>query len=175
MSVPWRLGQWQRQFFCELLRDDQTLVTESGERSRCTSELQHQRFGAQPLQARARAMQRGRVFGELQSERHRQRMLQPCARDGSGLTVLCRLFCEAGDSAVKIVQQRIDTVAQLQHGSGIDDVLTGRAPMNIARRFGIGLRDIGSEHLDQRDGEVAGLRRGIRKGCDLELSGLASL
>ena len=95
-------------------------------------------------------------------------MLQPCAGDDRGMAVLKRQSGEAGNGAIDIAKQRVDAGAQAEHGAGIDDVLAGRAPMDIARRPGIHLGDIGRQRLDERDGEVAGSRRGVGQACEVE-------
>ena len=60
-------------------RNCQPLVAKRRERAGRAAELQRQRFAAQPLQPLSRAVQRCGIFGELQPERHRQRVLQPGA------------------------------------------------------------------------------------------------
>jgi len=90
-------------------------------------------------------MQGRGIFGELEPERHRQRMLQPGSRYHCSVTMLPRQFGKARDGAVEIPEQRIDRRAQGQHNSGIDHVLAGGAPMHIARGFRVGLGDFRRE------------------------------
>ena len=75
VGVPWRIRQRQFEFLGELFGHGQSLVAERGQRSRGATELQRQRVAAQVLQPLPRAMQRCRIFGELQPKGHRQRML----------------------------------------------------------------------------------------------------
>ena len=88
-------------------------------------------------------MQRRGIFGELEPERHRQRMLQPGAGDDRGVAMLSRQFRKAGHGAIDVAEQCFDRRTQGQHRGGIDDVLAGRAPMHIARGVGVGLGDVG--------------------------------
>ena len=148
--------------------DRQSVVAERGERAGRAAELQRQRLAAQSLQPRARAMQRRGIFGELEPERHRQRMLQPGAGDHGGVAMLTRQFGKARDGAIDVGEQRIDAGAQGQHGGGIDHVLAGGAPMHIARGVGVGLGDVGGQRLDERDREIAGPRRGLGQRGEVE-------
>ena len=75
---------------------------------------------------------------------------------------------KARDGAVEVGQQRVDGGAQGQHCGGIDHVLAGGAPMHIARGIGVGLGDRGGQRLDQRDREIAGPRRGLGQGGQIE-------
>ena len=145
-----------------------SLVAEGRERAGRAAELQRQRLAAQALQPQLRAVQRRGIFRELQPERHRQRMLQPGAGDHRGMAVLTRQCGKARDRAASVGEQRVDAGAQAEHGAGVDDVLAGRAPMHIARGLGIRLGDVGRQRLDQRDGEIAGPRRGVGQGGQVE-------
>ena len=95
-------------------------------------------------------------------------MLQPGAGDDRGMAVLTRQSGKARDGAVDVGEQRVDAGAKPEHGAGIDDVLAGRAPMDITRRLGIRLGDIGRQRLDERDGEVAGPGRGVGQRGEVE-------
>ena len=123
---------------------------------------------AHALQPQLRAVQRRGIFGELQPERHRQRMLQPGAGDDRGIAVLTRQPGKARDRAVDVGEQRIDAGAKPEHGAGIDHVLAGRAPMHITRGFRVHLGDVGRQRLDERDGEVAGPGRGLSQRGEVE-------
>ena len=100
--------------------------------------------------------ERRRIARELEPERHRQRVLQPGARDRGGAAVAPGERGEGLDGAVEIGDERVDRGAQFEHQRGVDDVLAGRAPVHVARGLGIGLGDLGGERLDQRDRDVAG-------------------
>ncbi len=113
-------------------------------------------------------MQGGGIFGELQPERHRQRMLQPGAGDHRRVAMLARQFGKARDGAAGIGEQRVDAGAQAEHGGGVDHVLAGRAPMHVARGVGIHLGDIGGQRLDEGDREIAGPGRGLGQGGEVE-------
>ena len=168
VGVPGRIGQRQIEFARKPFRDRQSLVAERRERAGRAAELQRQRFAAQPLQPFSRAVQRRGIFGELQPERHRQRVLQPGAGHHRRIAMLSRQCRKTRDGAAGVGEQRIDAGAQAEHGAGIDDVLAGRAPMDIARGISVGLRDMGGQRLDEGDREVAGSRRGVSQGCEVE-------
>ena len=168
VGVPGRVGQRQLELLRQSFRDLQSLVAEGGERAGGAAELQRQRLAAQALQPQLRAVQRRGIFGELQSERHRQRMLQPGAGDHRGIAVLTRQSGKARDGAIDVGEQRVDAGAKAEHGAGIDHVLAGRAPMHITRRLGIHPGDIGRQRLDERDGEVAGPGGGVSQGSEVE-------
>ncbi len=95
-------------------------------------------------------------------------MLQPGAGHHRGMPVLTRQSGKARDGAIDVGEQRVDAGAKPEHGAGIDDVLAGRAPMDIARRLGIRLRHVGRQRLDQRDGEVAGPGRSLGQRGEVE-------
>ncbi len=95
-------------------------------------------------------------------------MLQPGAGDYRGMAVSTRQSGKACDRAADVGEQRVDAGAKAEHGAGIDDVLTGRAPMDITRRLGIHLGDIGRQRLDQRDGEVTGAGGGVGQRDEVE-------
>ena len=137
--------------------------------------MQRQRLAADSLQAHLRAVQGRGVFGKLEAERHRQRMLQPGARHHDGRSMLARQFCKARDGAVDVAKQGIDARAQAQHPCGIDHVLAGRAPMHIARGLRVGFRDMGGQRFDQGNGEVARTRRGLGQASEIEGFGPAGL
>ena len=168
VGVPGRIGQGQLEHLGQLFRDLPSLVAEGGERTGRTAELQRQRLAAHALQPQFRAVQRGGIFGELQPERHRQRVLQPGAGDHRGVAVLTRQAGKAGDRAIDVGEQRVDAGAEAEHGAGIDHVLAGRAPMHIARRRGIRLGDIGRQRLDEGDGKIAGPGRGVGQRGEVE-------
>jgi hypothetical protein len=173
MGVPGRVRQWQLKLLRQPFRDQQSLVAERGEGTGGAAELQHHGFTAQPLQSHARAVQGGGIFGELETERHRQRMLQPGACHDWGVAMLPREGGKARNGAAGIRQQRIDARAQSQHGGGIDHVLAGGAPMHIARSLTICLGDVSGQRLDEGDREIAGTRRGLCQSDKVERAGVA--
>ena len=156
VAVPGRLRQRQIEQGSEPLGDIETLVVERGERADGTAELQHQRLLAQAPQPLARARQRRGVTGQLESEWHRQGMLQPGSPDRGGPAMAAGERGEALDGVVEIDDQRIDRRAQVEHERSVDDVLATGAPVHPAGRGRVGLGDLGAERLDQRDRDIAG-------------------
>ena len=82
---------------------------------------------------------------------------------------------EPCDGAVEVGDQGIDRRAQLEHERAVDDVLAGGAPMDVARRCRIGLGDLGGERIDQRDGDIAGGRRGLAQRREVVAVGAGGL
>jgi hypothetical protein len=62
-------------------------------------------------------------------------------------------------------------IAQLQNQAGVHRVLAGGAPMHEARGLGIVGRHQRRQPLDDRDGGVAGRRRGCGQLADIEQLG----
>jgi hypothetical protein len=158
VGVPGCLGQRQLEFLRQPFRNLQSLGPEGGERAGGAAELQCQRLAAQPLQPPLRAMQRRGIFGQLQAERHRQRVLQPGAGDNGRVAMLARQFGKTCDRAAGVSEQRVDAGAEAEHGAGIDHVLAGRPPMDIARGVGIIFGDVRGQCFDEGNREIAGPR-----------------
>ena len=173
MGVPGRIGQRQIKLLREFLGDAQPVVAECGQRARRAAELQCQRLAAQSSQSGARTVQGGSIFGQLQPERHRQGMLQPRPAHHGRVTMFQRQPGKTGDGAIDVGNQRVDAGAQHQHGSGIDHVLAGGAPMHITRGLGVGLGNGSRQRLDQRDRKIAGFCRSFRQRGQIERPGAA--
>ncbi len=137
VAVPGRVRQRQVEHRREPLGDRDAAIAERGERAGGAAELQRQRLPAQPPQPFARAPERRRIARELEPERHRHRVLHPGARDRRGAAVLADQVRECVDGAVEIGDQRVDDGAQLEHQRGVDDVLAGRAPVDVGGGIGI--------------------------------------
>ena len=79
--MPWCVRRRQIEQGRQPLGHREATFAERSQRTGGAAELQRQRLPAQPAQPLAGARQRSRVTRELQSERHRQGMLQQaCAR-----------------------------------------------------------------------------------------------
>ena len=73
------------------------------------------------------------------------------------------LFRQRSERAGDAIQLRINFVQrrfQLQNEAGIDGILARRTPMHVARRVRIIFRHQSGELLYERNGEIAGARRG---------------
>ena len=81
--------------------------------------------------------------------------------------MLARKIGESADDGVELLQQRRQRLAELQHHRGVDDVLAGGAPVDVARGLGVALGDLVGQRLDHRHGE----RRGAARRLD-ELRGI---
>ena len=151
MAVPGRVGQRQVEQRGEPLVDVEAALAERRERAGGAAELHDQRLAAQPLAAaRARGRAR-RIAGELEPERHRQRVLQAGARHrrrcGDGVRRASRRPSIARSRSASSASMR---GAQFEHQRGVDHVLRARAPMHERGRVGVGLGDLGGERVDQR-------------------------
>ena len=120
-------------------------------------------------------MQCSRIFRQLQSEWHRQRMLQPCACDHRRLAVLDRQPNESGNGAVEIRDQGVDGSPQAQHRGGVDHVLAGRAPVHIPRGGRVGTGDLRGQHLHQRNRKISRLYRSLGKCWTVERLGMTGV
>ena len=80
---------------------------------------------------------------------------------------------KARNGAVEIGRERIDGGAQIEHERGVDDVLAGGAPVDVARRLLVDLVDLRGQSLDQRDRDVAGIDRGLAEGGEVIVVGPA--
>ena len=155
VGVPRRVGHGEIELRGQPLGDVEAFFLERGQRAGGAAELQHQGFLAQPPQPVARARQRRGVARELEAERNRQRLLEQGARHGHVAAMAAGECRERLGGAVEILEQRVDHSAQLEHHRGVDDVLAGRAPMNVSGGLLAALADFGGQRVDQRNGEVA--------------------
>ncbi len=129
------------------------------------AELQAQHTGACLGQALAMAFDGVQRLGQLQAQRDRQGLLHPAAAGHDGVAMQA---CLPGQGRGQRLQARVDLLeggAQLQQRGAVDDVLAGRAPMDVARGFGVFAGDGGGQLLDQGNGQIAGQGR-----CFLEAS-----
>ena len=173
MAVPRRFRQGKVKQGGEPVRHVEPAIVERRKRAGGTAKLQHQGFPAHPPQPFARAAERGRVAGNLQAERHRQRVLQPSPGDSRLPPVAAGELGETVDGALDIGHQRIDNGAQFEHQRGVDDVLAGRAPMHVAGGIGIDLGDFVGQRFHQRYRHVAGLHRLFGERREIVAVGLA--
>ena len=156
VRMPGRVGNGEIELGCEPLGDVEALFLQCRKRAAGAAELQHQGFLAQPPQPLARARQRRGVARQLEAERHRQRLPQQRARHRHVAAVLASQRGERLGGAIEVLEQRVDRRAQLKHHRGVDDVLAGGAPMDVAGGLLAALADFGGQGVDQRDGEIAG-------------------
>ena len=77
--------------------------------------------------------------------------------------------------AVEILEQRVDHCAQLEHHGGVNDVLAGRAPVDVAGCLLAALADLGDQRVNQRGCEVARDDGAFRQRCEVVVPGLAGL
>ena len=161
-------GSGRFEFLRQRFRHRQSLVAEGGERAGGAAELQRQRLAAQPPQASARAVQGGRIFRQLQPERHRQRVLQPGARHHRGVAMLPGQSGKARHRPVEIAVKRVDPGAEHRASWRCRSRPGWWRPNARSARPRVRLGDISRQRLDQRDRQIAGSRRGLRQRGEVE-------
>ena len=106
------------------------------------------------------ALDRAERGGELLPERHRQRLLQPRAARQRRALVRQRLGGERVGKPRQIDVDQRERLAQLQHQSGVERVLAGRAPMDVTLRIATVRSDRPGQRGNERNRQVAGASRG---------------
>ncbi len=96
--------------------------------------------------------------GSLEPEGDGHRLLHPGPPDHRRLDMHARVAGGGGRGAIELGRDRRYGFPELEHETGIDDVLAGSADMDEARGIRIGLPDLVRHRPDQRDRQVAGLR-----------------
>jgi hypothetical protein len=77
------------------------------------------------------------------------------------------------DNCFELSVKRAGCGTQLQHQAGVEGVLAGGAIVDVTRRVGRSASDAGGELFDERDGEIAGCRHGLREGWQINEFGAA--
>ena len=112
MGVPGRFGQRQLELARQRFATRQAPCRRARRACRRRRRIAAPASRAQSRQPQLRAMQRRGIFRELQPERHRQRVLQPGARDDRGVAMVPRERGKALDGAIEVGEQRVDAGAQ---------------------------------------------------------------
>jgi hypothetical protein len=100
-------------------------------------------------------------------------MLQPSTRNRWRVAMAIGECREARDGALKIGKEKIDSGTKVEHQRGVDNILTGRTAVDIARSVGVVFGDRGGQCLDERNEHVARGGRGIGDGAAIESFGTA--
>ena len=131
-DVPGDRRRLQAELLGERLHHADAVRAERGERADRAAELHHGDLAAEPGEARGVALQGVEPQRALEAEGDRQRMLGMGAPGHRGVPVAARQIREGRPGAVQILPDQLEPVAQLQHEPGVDDVLGGGAPMDVA-------------------------------------------
>ncbi len=162
-GMPGQRGQRQLQSARQGLRHFQATLLQRGQGAGRAAELQHQGIAPQGVQALLRTLQGVQPTGDLEPEGDRHGLLQQGASGQAGVALAFGQHRQIGAQGVQTRQQQIKRGAQLQHRAGIDDVLAGGAPVHPARGGIVVRGHLRGQRLDQRNGGIAGQRRGLRQ------------
>ena len=124
--------------------------------ARGAAELVELGFREARFEAARGAAEIGGPTSDLLAERERRRRLQERAAERRRLAMLARERSKGGDDAIELLHDGRQRFAELQHHGGVDHVLAGGAPMDVARRLGVALGDLVGERLHHRHGERGG-------------------
>ena len=174
LRVPRRDGNRERQLRGERRLHRDALRAERRERGRGAAELQHDRTLARRSEPRAMTIDRRERRRELQAERNRQRLLKPCATGENRRAMHARLPRQRVGKTRGALVDQLERVTQLEHETGVDDVLAGRAPVHVAPRGRMRRRDARRELRDQRNREIARIARRGRHPREIEIVGAAA-
>ena len=142
----------QAELFGERLHHADTVGAERGERAHRTTELHHRDLAAEPGEAGGMTLQRGEPERALEAEGDRQCVLGVGAPGHRGVPVAARQSLERRLDAPQILPDQLETVAQLQHERGVDDVLGGGPPVHVAAGIA---RARMAQSLDERHDGIA--------------------
>ena len=134
-------------------------LRERGEGAGRAAQLQRQQPRPQRGEPFAIATQRGQHAGELQPERHREALLQPCSPGHDRCPVQIDLDRQRGIETREIAFEESERIAQLQDERRVEDVLAGRTPVHVAARAGTRFADFFRERGDERNREIARIAR----------------
>src|SRR4051795_6408123 len=114
MRMPRHVRRGKRQATGEILLDEETLVVQRGKRTDSTAELHDECAFARDLDSLQVAIERADNPGELQSQRDRQRLLQPGAPREDRRRMRTRALCEQIGKPDDITRNERQRVAQLE-------------------------------------------------------------
>ena len=106
------------------------------------------------VQPTAGAMESVGPAGGFEPERDRGCLLEPRPTGHGGISVSMGLFSSGSGGPMQVMHHSGDRAAKLKHECGVENVLAGRAPMDIASRVWIASRDGGGEMANQGNHDV---------------------
>ncbi len=99
--------------------------------------------------------------GQFETERHRQRLLQPGAAGHHRVAMTSCLRAQRVGKSRDVGVDQVERIVQLQHQRRIQHILAGRTPVHVAPRVaGVGRHRM-RQRGDHRYGEVAGIARSV--------------
>lgn len=157
-GVPRYGGQRKIEIFRERGGYGGAARIESGQSADGAAKLKHERAAARGTKARGVAIESVKPAGSFEAESDGRGLLQPGASGEQGAGVGFGNFCNGGSEAREIAIEKIERIAKLEDRGGIERVLAGGAPMNETGGGRVMGGNQSGERVDERDGEVAGLR-----------------
>ena len=154
LRVPGQLRFPQIEDARQLSRDRATSRSQRRQRAHRTPELKHQRplgCGTDTIPIPA---QRGERARQLQAKCRRGPRLQPRPAQKQGVPMRPHLNYQGAVQVLDRLIEQLYAFAHLKHQRRIENVLTGRAQMNGARRALTSALHLGSQLPDKRDGDI---------------------
>ena len=146
-------GGPEAEVFGHGLHDLQATPPHRRQRADRGAELHDQQARPDLVEALAVAGQRRQPVGGLQPEGRGQGLLRTGSRRHHRIRVAAGGVGEFSDNFAKTAGHMVAQPGEPQHQAGINDVLAGRAPMDVGRRLAA---DMGAKLVDEGDGGNAG-------------------
>ena len=154
LAVPRGIRQRQTEVLRQRLANRRSLRFQRVQGPRGAAELQHQQTRTHLPQPLLPAQQRVESARQLQTKGHRQRMLHPGPARHHAVAMTVGLPGEGRQQSLKQLLGGIQRPAQLEHQPGVDSILTGGAPVNVARGVWIPRFYLGRQLFHQRDRQI---------------------
>ena len=159
MRVPGAVRRAETESRGQRVGDRQPVRPERRQRASRPAELQHQRVLERRGHAASCPVERVGPSRRFQPERDRRRLLQPGPTGHRGIGVAPRLTCGGTLRAREVVEDGRYGRAELQDEARVQDILTRRAPVDVARRVGVDRGNPRGQVADHGDDDVAGVHR----------------
>ena len=158
LRVPRQVRNAERKFAREPFDDRGSIGAERRQRSRRATELDDENSGRGLIQSLDVRDQWRRPHRALEAERGRDRVLKMSAAGNRRVAKLCGSISERARERDQVAPHDCKRAPQLQDERGIEDVLSGRAKMDVARGF---VACDSAQLLHQRDDGIADAARAL--------------